>query len=137
MVPNPKTLKYDVISQLEEPGEDPTHLFLWDEISHMLAKRFKANQGLISDAYTGIPRGRIIAPYDRTGKWIVAHGNDTDLIQYGSEIVSAFSLSSIQQTGRLSWEVDPHEKMSPHERSQVESACRFKLTKSGIIIPGK
>ena len=133
MVPDPRTKKYDVYTQLEEPGEDPTHLFLWDQVSRLLASRFKVNQALIEDTYTGIPRGRVIATPDFAGMWIIAHGNDINLAVYRNDILHEFGLIQLDQYKKVSWQHDPHENMSAQEKKAVEAACKFKLTPIGII----
>jgi hypothetical protein len=133
MVPDPVSKKYEVHTVLEEPGEDPLHIFMWDHISKLLASKFKINHAMISDTYTGIPRGRIVAPAERTGVWIIAHGNDVDLGMYGHEILAEFGLRDLAALNKVRWEHDAHENMSVREKSQVESTCKFRLTKTGII----
>jgi len=130
MVPDPKTKKYEVHTQLEEPGTDPVHLYFWDYISKLVASRFKIPQEEISDAYTGIPRGRVV---DHAGMWIIAHGNDVDLAVYGATILSEFGLTHVAQLSKVRWEVDNHERMLPQDRGIVESVCGMQLTKTGYV----
>jgi hypothetical protein len=130
MVPDPKTKKYEVYSQIEEPGEDPVHLYLWDRIAKILTARFGVPE---LDAYRGLPRGRVMAPSERTGLWIIAHGNDIDLNIYGPEILSEFGLRDSTTLNKILWEHDSHEEMSIREKSMVETACKFKFTKTGIL----
>ena len=133
MVPDPKTNKYEVYTQIEEPGTDPVHLYFWDHVSKLVASRFKVSQEDISDAYTGIPRGRVIVPVDRTGMWIIVHGNDNDLAAYGAAILYEFGLTELATLNKVRWEHDTHENMMPHERGLVESVCGIRITKTGIL----
>jgi len=132
MVPNPGSKKYEIHTMLEEPGEDPIHLFMWDHISKLVASKFKINHDAISDAYTGLPRGRVIAPSERSGVWIIAHGNDVNLTVYGKEILHEFGLSDLAALNKVRWEHDPHENMSVREKELVETSCKFKLSPTGI-----
>ena len=132
MVPDPKKPgTYTITSETqEEGGEDVAHLFLFDHVKKQLQSRFKAPVEDL-DAYTGVPRGRIIEPRDINGDWIIAHGDDFPLDTYRNDIISEFSLRDAFDLGKVRFEVDQHEKMSPKERKEVESALGIEYTSTG------
>jgi hypothetical protein len=76
MIPNLKTGLYSIYSEVSEPGEDVAHLLLWSKICIKLQMATKIDAESFEPFYTGIPRGRIIAPYSREDSWIIAIGND-------------------------------------------------------------
>jgi hypothetical protein len=130
MIPDPKKLgTYTLYSEFQEDGgKDVTHLFLFDRVKELLNSRFKANLDETFDAYTGIPRGRIIEPSDPKGNWLVTHGGDFSLNKYRDEIISEFSLRDAVELGKVKYEIDPHEKMGPKDRKGIESALRIEFT---------
>ena len=107
MVPNKASLgTYTIYSEFQEGGEDVAHLFLFDKVKKILESRFKVDlEGV--DAYTGIPRGRIIEhPQDIHGSWIVAHGGDFPLDRYRETIISEFLLRDAIEIGKVKWEIE-------------------------------
>lgn len=128
---NKRPGKYTIYSELEEPGKDTVHLYLWDQVVKILSRRFKKD--VPSDAYTGMPRGRIIEPFEKTESWIVAHGNDFPLEEYKNDILSEFSLKDAYSINKVKFMVDNHEKMSDRDRKIVESDLGIKYTKTGWI----
>ena len=132
MVPDSKKEgTYTIYSEIQEHGgEDVSHLFLFDKVKHILEIRFKANlEGI--DAYTGIPRGRIVEPADIHGFWVVAHGGDFPLEKYRDLIISEFSLRDAIELSKVKWEVDPHEKMTAREKKIMESELEIEFTPTG------
>lgn len=133
MVPDPKKVgTYTLYSELqEEGGEDVAHLFLFDKVRRVLESRFKVNLDDTFDAYTGIPRGRIIEPSDLHGNWLVTHGGDFPLDKYRNDIISEFSLRDAVELRKVKYEIDPHEKMGPKDRKEIESALKIEITPTG------
>jgi hypothetical protein len=133
MIPNPRTLRYDLYSEYEEAGEDVTHLFLWDKVVKKLQMAFKINTAPIEDLYQGIPRGRIIAPPSREGTWLVGIGNDFPLKDYKSDIISEFQLSDASSLGHVKFEHQAHEEMDPRHKAAVEKLLKIKMGPSGVV----
>lgn len=132
MVPNPKKEgTYTIYTEVQEHGgEDVSHLFLFDKIKRVLEVSFKVSlEGV--DAYTGIPRGRIVEPSDIHGFWIVAHGGDFPLEKYQDAIIFEFSLRDAIEIKKIKWEIDPHEKMTPLERKEMETELNIKFSPTG------
>jgi hypothetical protein len=132
MIPDPKrTGSYTIYSEIQEKGgEDVSHLFLFDKVKQILKTRFKVDlEGV--DAYTGIPRGRVIEPNDLHGNWVVAYGNDFPLNKYRDLIISEFLLRDASDSGKVKWEIDPHEKMTPEERKIMEAELGIVFTSTG------
>ena len=132
LIPDPKTGNYDLYSEFEEPGNDVTHLFLWDKVAQKLAMRFKINAETVSDYYRGLPRGRIIGPNTKNGNWIVAHGKDFPMGQYKQEILSEFGMGDADSIGHVVFEYDLHETMLPRDKTQVEKALKIDMTPQGF-----
>jgi len=133
MIPDLKSGRYDVYSQTEEEGEeDPTHLFLWDNVSKKLQMRSKKDDSEFLPYYTGLPRGRVMAPYDKTGLWVIGIGGDFPLNEYKSEILSDFSLHDAESLGKVKFEVQTHEKMNPAHKKAVESLLGIESSASGF-----
>jgi hypothetical protein len=132
MVPNPKKEgTYTIYTEVQEHGgEDVSHLFLFDKVKRTLEARFKIDLDDV-DAYTGIPRGRIVEPSDIHGDWIVAHGGDFPLEKYRDSIISEFSLREAIELGKIKWEIDPHEKMTAREQKEMETELKIKFTSTG------
>jgi len=133
LVPNVKTKGYDLMCQTEEGTDDPVHIFYWDEIKAILARRFKADASLLDDAYTGIPRGRICAPDGKDGDWIVAHGGDVEMKLFTAQILDEFGLTDANARGRVRYEHVLHEEMGKDERRIVEKALGIALTRTGYL----
>jgi hypothetical protein len=132
-VPNPKTGRYDIVSEQETPGEEVLHLFLWNRVVQLLGMRFKKKgvEGL-SDSYRGLPRGRVLNPGDRKGTWIVAHGADVSLDRYKSQIISDFQLGDAEGLGKVRFERDTHETMDPRDKALTEKTLGIKLEPEGM-----
>jgi len=127
MVPDAKKPgKYILVS---EEGSESLHLYLFDHVTKMLERSFKKIS--VSDAYTGVPRGRVIEPSLRQGDWIIAHGNDFALNEYRSDILSEFGLSDLDSMGKVRFEVDPHEKMGVREKELIEKDLGIVYTREG------
>ena len=132
MVPNPKKEgTYTIYTEAQEHGgEDVSHLFLFDKVKRTLEARFKISlEGI--DAYTGIPRGRIVEPADIHGFWIVAHGGDFPLEKYRDSIITEFSLREAIELEKIKWEIDPHEKMATRDKKTMESELNIEFTATG------
>ena len=132
IVPDPKKVgSYTIYTEVQEhDGEDVLHLFLFDRVRKLLETRFKVKLGLL-DAYTGIPRGRIIDPGDRHGTWLVTHGGDFPLDKYRDAILSEFSLHDALQLGKVRFEVTTHEKMGYKDQKNIEGLLGIKITPEG------
>lgn len=131
LVPDPaRRGKYTILSEVEEGGNDPVHLFLFDKAKRLLSMRFKVDLDGC-DCYTGIPRGRIMEPKDRQGDWIVAHGGDFPLDEYRGDIFSDFSLHDAAQIGKVRFVVENHEKMDRSDREEIEASLGIKFTPTG------
>jgi hypothetical protein len=134
MVPEPKKEgSYEVHSELQEDSKDVLHIFLFDKIKRILEKKFKRNMIHAYDSYMGLPRGRVIEPPDSQGEWIVAYGGDFPLNKYREDIISDFSLRDAQELGKVKFEVDPHEKMAPKDRKEVEKALGIRFMANGWV----
>lgn len=128
LIPDPKSNKYTILSAFDEPGKGSLHLFLWKEAHAILSRRFK-NADDLEDAYTSIPRGRII---ERNNEWVVAHGDDVPLATYRGDILSEFSLNDANAIGKVHWEVDAHEKMNAREKKMAEKTLGITYTAEGF-----
>jgi hypothetical protein len=139
LIPNPtKVGKYTVHSELQEEGADPVaHLFLFDKVRKILEIRFKTDLGSAYDAYMGIPRGRIEEPSGKGGEWIIAHGGDFPLNEYKSDILSDFSLNDASAIGKVKFEIEAHEKMSPKDKKSMEEELGIEYTATGWKKRGK
>jgi len=119
MIPNPKKPgSYTIFSEIEETNKSTAHLFLWDKVSKIVENRFKKE--VSPDAYTGMPRGRVIEPPDLQGVWLVAHGGDFPIEKYKSDIFSDFSLQDAHGIGKVKFVIDGHEKMGASDKKEVE-----------------
>lgn len=131
MVPDPKKIgTYTIYSEVQE-DRGVAHLFLFDKVRKILESRFKVGLGAAFDAYMGIPRGRIVEPRDIHGNWLVTHGGDFPLDKYRDEILSEFSLRDAVELGKVKYEIDPHEKMGPKDKKQIENALKIEITPTG------
>jgi hypothetical protein len=132
MIPDPRKLgSYTVYSELQEEQGDPvTHIFLFKRVLQILSSRFKKDLEDV-DAYTGIPRGRIIEPNDIHGNWLITHGADFPIDKYKDEIISDFSLRDAVAIGKVKYEVTAHEKMSNKDRKEMESLLGIEFTSTG------
>jgi hypothetical protein len=134
VIPDPKKVgHFTIYSETQEEGsDDVVHLFLFDKVKRVLEAKFKVSLSEeAADAYTGIPRGRVIEPSDIHGNWIIAHGNDFPLDTYKSEIVSDFTLGDAVSLGHIRWEVDPHEKMGARDKRTLESELGIEINPTG------
>jgi hypothetical protein len=132
MIPDIKTKKYHIYSEIAEPGEDVAHLLLWDKICIKLQMATKISAESFEPYYTGIPRGRIIAPYSRDGSWIIAIGNDFPFIEYKNDILSEFNMHDAESLGKVKAEFQAHEKMNPDHKKHVEKILGIEMTSTGF-----
>jgi hypothetical protein len=130
LIPDPKKEgSYTFHSQIQEdPGQDVSHLFLFDKLKPILEKRFKV---VLDDAYTGIPRGRILEPSSIQGDWIVAHGGNFPLNEFKEDIIQDFTLRDASELGKVKFEIDSHEKMGALDKREIEITLGIEYTPEG------
>lgn len=133
MIPNPKTGKYTIYSQ---QGDEALHLVLWNSICTKLQMSWKINEDLFEPYYTGLPRGRI-ALDTRTNDWIVGIGNDFPVKEYRDDIIKEFNMRDTDNIGKVKFELQDHEKMSPSHKKHVEELLGIKMSPTGFTIEKK
>jgi len=129
LIPNPQTGKYTIYSQ---HGPDALHVLLWDSICTKLQMSWKINEVLFKPYYTGLPRGRIIEPYNWQDDWIVGIGGDFPLNEYRSMIINEFNLEEADSLGKVKFEIQTHEKMTSYHKKTVEDLLDIKMTPRGF-----
>jgi hypothetical protein len=130
LVPEPKSGKYTIFSELEEDGADAVHLMLWDSVVELLRRRFRDKSvDIISDNYRGLPRGRIMEAGEN--QWKVAWGNDFP-DEYKSDVISEFRLGDAQSLGKLLWEFQEHETMQAGDKKVVEKTLGITMSPQGF-----
>ena len=137
LVPNKKTGQYEMVSEFEEPGKDVVHLFLWDHVVKKIQMKSKVSIDSIADSYRGLPRGRIIAPHSRDGRWVIGWGNDFPLANYKSDIISEFQLGDADGLGHVQFEHQAHEEMISRHKKDVEKLLGIEITSAGFKVTSK
>jgi len=123
--------EYTLYSEIQEDGgEDVVHLFLFDKVKKVMGSRFKKDLSDL-DAYTGIPRGRVMEPATANGTWRIGIGNDFPLEKYKSDILSEFSMQDANSIGHVKFEYDAHEVMNVREKKEVEGILGIDISPDG------
>jgi hypothetical protein len=105
-------------------GPEVGHVDLWPAVVDRLAATWgrdaRALRRVLSDRYTGLPRGRVTRP----GRaYFVLHGDDAPVPDWEERLLAAFGLG-----GRpYRFLFDEHERMLPGDPERVEVALGVRL----------
>lgn len=102
---------------------DMTHEDAWTRyVSGKIAKHYGVSNDDLKDAYTGMPRGRVVRIGKKDVLWVFYHGDDTP-ISFGRakfQLVSRFELRKQASEGQTGFQFHEHETMQEDDMAIVQ-----------------